>query len=285
MSFKWFTELGEKLHGVGTGPVLEPHLHNAYRLLHHPRNASVCRSGGYMLVGTGQRLDGLTDPLRDTFYPRRRVVSTGGAKTGGSARGTTADREIAGLVNKAQMPKSGAFSPYALRILHFIRRHGLQPFAAQFIVYDTDLRIATEIDLVCIDTMGSAAAEGRIVFVECKTGFDRNYDLQTGRFASPFVRDSRLTLIPMTYRNAHQLQALAQFIIARKNYGNLVHRAVVAVFTSSEDALYKISPEIEAVRYDVFCNLRARLASSEDETQRRGAAAAAKDSVMKSLFT
>jgi hypothetical protein len=279
-NLRWFAELATSLRGVGTAPTLPAKLATAYRLLNHPRNAAVKRRvGGYIEVASGRRLDGLTKPLRDVFHPYHRVVSTGGAKTGGAARGTQADREIADLVNHGRIPESGHFSPYAVRILAFLRQHDLQPCASQFIVYDTDLRIATEIDLVCVDN------GGRVVFVECKTGFDRNYEVSAGRLCSPFVENSALTAIEMTHRNAHQLQALAQFIIARRGHGDLVHRAVVAVFSATENSLYRISPELEAVRYDVFRNLRARVDAGEGAVRRKGAAAAAKNSYLRSLFT
>ena len=286
-SYAWCHELRRELVGVGTGGALHPALHAAYRLLRHDNNRAVRRLvGGYTVVGTGQRLDGLTQPLRDIFYPYHRVISTGGSRTGGSARGTQADHEVARLVNDGQMPAGGALHPYAERMLRFLHRHGLQPCAAQFLIYDLSLGIATEVDVVCVD-LSAPYRDGRpnVVIVECKTGFDKNYEAVSGRFCSPFVKDSGLTAIKMSYRTAHQLQALAQFVMLRVNYGPLVLRAVVLVLSATENSLYRVCPELEAVKFDVYSNLHQRVASTPEEVQRLGAAAAARAARMRSFFT
>ena len=287
-SLAWCHALQRELVGVGTGAALHPALHAAYRLLRHARNAAVARrvGEGYLLVATGERLSGLTQPLREVFYPYHRVASTGGARTGGSARGTRVDREVAALINRGVIPASGALHPYADRMLRFLHRHRLQPCAAQFIIYDTRLGIATEVDLVCVDLDAPASASrSNVVLVECKTGFDRNYEAVMGRFCSPFVERTMLTQISMTHRNAHQLQALAQFVIARVNYGPLVQRAAVLVLSEGENALYAISAELMAVRYDVYRNLEMRASHSPEDVQRRGAAAAAREARARALFT
>lgn len=283
----WYSDLGQRLRGTGTEPTIPPQFVEAYRVLNHPRNAFVARRpfAGYELVrdGTRERLDGLTKPLQDVFYPGHRVISTGGAATGGSTRGTVADKEVADLVNKGTLPADGSFSPYALRILRFLWRHNLQPCAAQFLVYDERIRIATEIDLVCVD-LRVPAGRRNVVFIECKTGFERNYEKPDGRFCSPYVPDSAISAITKNYRNTHQLQALVQLIMARLAYPALVRDVFVLVMRSGEDVLYPISRELRAVRYHVYTNLALRLAAGADETQRRGVEATAAADRIRALF-
>jgi hypothetical protein len=284
----WCHALRRELVGVGTGDALHPALHAAYRLLRHPNNAAVRRrvGEGYTLVETGQHLDGLTQPLRDIFYPANRAASTGGARTGGSSRGTQVDREITALVNRGAMPASGRLHPYAHRMLDFLHRHRLQPCAAQFIVYDLRLRIATEIDIVCIDLRARyEGGRSNVVFVECKTGFDRNYEVPSGWLFSPFVDSSPLTRIQMSHRAAHQLQALVQYMMGHLNYDRLVLRAVVLVLSESENRLFSVARDLDDCKYDVYQNLRLRLTHGAEEVHRRGAAAAAREARARAFFS
>jgi hypothetical protein len=244
----------------------------AYHLLHHVR-ARLIRNRPYRgfviedprATGARERelrLDGLTKELQALFYPSSRSKSTGGARTGGASRGNQVDAEIARLVNEGTPP--AAPNEYTAKTLQHLRDHGLQPFAAQFIVFDEHVRLATALDILCVDLACNDYAKN-IVNVQLKTGFDRNYDAASGVFRSPFVADSPLTRMVDSHRNKHQLQALVEHLLLSRNYGIVVKETRVLVIAEDMHSSYALGPQIRALAYDIYTNLQRRLrARAED---------------------
>ena len=285
MGDNWFYALNFLFNNTICSSRLEPKYLRAYQLLHHPRNKQVRKQPwmGYIIVDSKKRLEGLTKPLKAVFYPYQKCASTGGARTGGSARGNMADREIAALVNHGTIPANG-FSKYTIRILEYLRRLQLQPFASQFIVYDDNIGIATELDLLCVDH--TAPATDNVVNVQVKTGFDLNYEANDGEFlSSPYVANSKLARIHKNHRNCHQLQNLVEHMIVQLNYNRLLRESVVMVFSEEVSSLYRIGKDLMDAKMDIYQNLYKRQFDSDMQLQIKGITAGAAAKKAKKLFT
>lgn len=284
--YGWFSELAGTLNSIVSVNHVPPLLLNAYTLLHHPRRKLIRKQGwaGYVLTDGNVRLDGLTTPLRDVFHPYQKTLPTGGQRSGGSARGCTTDRELAALINFGVLPALGhaAFSKYTERVLAYLRKHGYQPFAAQYLVYDEALHIGTELDLLVIDL--SIPAGINVKNFQIKTGFDNNYEAGSQCFCSPYIPDSPLRSITTSHKNTHQLQVLAEHMIVQRNYGKLLHESCVLVFSEELTSLYRINASWIAVRRDVYANLLARLTDTKEDLEINGILAGAAAKRAKSLF-
>lgn len=248
-------------------------LRAAFHFFHHPRNKLVCKLPfkGFTLtggVGVGRsHLDGLTAQLETVFYPFSARKSTGGARSGGASRGNQVGAEIDRLVNQGLVPGgSGPSSAatlagahkYTLKTLQYLKDHQLQPFAAEMIVYDEKIGIATPIDIVCVD-LACKDLQRNIVMVELKTGFDLNYEAADGFFHSPFVKDSLLLTTTDSHKNKHQLQALVEHMLVTKNYGDFVRETRVLVISENIHSSYGLSKHIRGLAHHVYLNLYRRL--------------------------
>ena len=273
--YGWFAENKAILDAcMSFSQVKNSRLETAYLLYYHPRNKMVKKESfrGYVLKGEQKRqLNGLTEPLKQIFYPIQKSASTGGAKSGGSSRGNITDREIANLVNNGVFPAnlSEGFSVYTERVLAYLHKHELQPFSAQHLVFDETLNIATELDILCIDNKVTAPPNKNIVNIQLKTGFDKNYELKTGYFCSPYVDNSDLENIPTNHKNIHQLQNFAEHIILKRNYDNLVMESVVLVVSESVTSKYRIDRALVALEDDIYENLRLRLEKDPTELEKK----------------
>lgn len=175
------------------------------------------------------RLDGLTSQLTKVFHPVPLSFATGGAKSGGSARGNIVDNELKCLVNDGYV--NGSLHPYTLKTLHFLLSNGLQPFAAQVAVGDIDLKLATTLDLLCVDL--KLDNSNNVVNVQLKTGFDHQYERVGGKMLSPFFSDPILMNMDDSYFNRHKLQNLIEHWIIQQNYGFPLHRSEVLVISEN----------------------------------------------------
>ena len=286
---EWYCELNMLLARTVSEEACAPRYRNAWRLFHHTRRLLVKKQPwvGYVLTlpdGKTRRLEGLTKPLKSVFYPYQQIASTGGAKTGGSARGNAVDRELAALVNHGTIPGEG-FSKYTLQVMKYLKKHGLRPFAAQFLVYDENIGIATELDLLCVDEAVSVADANNVVNVQVKTGFDLNYEVEREHLSSPYVKDSMLKKIYMNHKNVHQLQTLAEHMIVQLNYDKLLRESVVLVFSEDVSSLYRIGHELMALKLDVYQNLYKRQQSSDADIQIAGIRAGAAAKKAHAMFT
>jgi len=292
IKMEWYYELNHLMTSTMSPVGLSPRYINAYKLFHHPRRHQIRKQPwvGYVMVtpdGKTRKLDGLTKPLKEVFYPYQRSESTGGAKTGGSARGNIVDKEIADLVNHCRV--STTLSKYTVQVLTYLKKHNLQPFAAQYLVFDENLGIATELDLLCIDLSVavslSGAAVDNVVNVQVKTGFDLNYETEKEYLSSPFVKDSAITRIYKNHKNTHQLQNLVEHMIVQLRYDRLLKESVVLVFSEEVNSLYRIGHMLMAVKADVYENLYKRQHVQPLDLQIKGMKAGAAAKKAKALFT
>jgi len=292
--YDWFNQLNRTLQKASSlKDISKTNLQNAYLLLHHPRNKMIRKQPwkGYVLTdhkisAVSKKMDGLTEPLKLLFYPYQKSAVTGGAKTGGSARGNTTDRELANLINNGKLPEpaDGSFTKYTERVLAYLHKHNLQPFSAQHLVFDEKLGIATELDLLCIYQKFDKPHDKNVVNVQVKTGFDKNYEVSSGHLCSPYVCDSKLTRVKKSYETTHQLQTLVEHMIVEKNYDDLLLESVVLVVSEEVTSKYRISSELFAVKEDVYENLVQRLTNDETELEINNVKAAAAMKKARTLF-
>lgn len=254
--YEWFRE-GSLMIMSGIPKASMPqNMHRAYDLLRHPRNANIKKKpwAGYVM-GTNTKMSGITKPLQRLFYPYQKSATTGGAKTGGSARGNVTDSELASLINKGAMP-SERFSVYTERTLAYLYKHKLKPVAAQFLVYDERMRLATELDLVCIDL--ARPVTNNVVNIQLKTGFDKNYDTACGRFLSPSKRpDSMIAKIQTSHKTKHQLQVLVEHMMVQINYDRALAKSSVIVMSEDVVSMYDVNAELYDAKYEIYdeiCN-------------------------------
>jgi hypothetical protein len=287
--YDWFFELNRKLTRASSlRDISNTNLQNAFLLMHHPRNKLVKKQPwkGYVYTKDGKKLDGLTEPLKRLFYPYHLNAVTGGAKTGGSSRGNRTDKELAGLINEGKLPISedGSFSTYTERVLAYLHKHNLQPFMAQHLVFDENLNIATELDLVCVYQKFNRPNDKNVVNVQIKTGFDKNYEVTSGHLCSPYVCNSKITRIKKSYETTHQLQNLVEHMMVTKNYDDLLLESVVLVVSEEVTSKYRISDHIFGVKDDVYENLKQRLVNDELELDINNIKTAAAMKKAKNMF-
>lgn len=283
VSLAWVHEARRMLGGLSsleaaqrTAPGLVP----AFRFLYHERHSRITKSGAFVVTRNGvkRKIDGLTKQLAETFHPFPLNISTGGQKTGGSARGGEVDLELASLINTGQIPQrrdsDGAPMPPSLnnftrRALEKLSEEKLQPVMAQVNVYDDEqeMELATALDMICIDwKVDLSKHPTNLVNVQLKTGFDLNYNKKGEPFYSLDVEDSELTRIHQSHANLHQLQVAMEHAIVQTRYGRPLHRSVVLVVTSTDATIYPLQSKFRrTLIIDIYRNLRKRRSTSSWE--------------------
>lgn len=205
--------------------------------------AALITSGPYPVKRTpfqgftvhGQPLDGLTTQLDQLFHPVPLDISTGGQATGGSSRGVRVDTQLSALVSSplGSPGVAGGFPlrlhDYTIRIVRRLRELGLRPFMSQVPVGSVPLRLATALDLLCVDE----TREGAIVNVQIKTGFERreNYGrTQTGAYFTN-LGDSP---IADSYEMRHLLQVIAEHLIVQTAYSRPLAYSMLMVVSANQ---------------------------------------------------
>lgn len=225
------------------------------------------------------RYDGLTDQLTKVFHPLALSISTGGAATGGSARGMRVDDELAKLINRPNSYADG-YNRYTHRTVQELYRLNLRPFWAQVPVGSIELNLATALDLLCVDEKDPG---GGLVNVQLKTGFEihRNYiSIARDSFLqSPYVKDAALATYGDSHAARHLLQVTAEHIIVQTAYGNPLSYSLLMVVSLNKTRSVQIpfrnqnenSEEFpmppQPPPEEVFENLKKRTDEMEVETE------------------
>lgn len=196
----------------------------------------------------GQPLDGLTTQLDQLFHPIPLDISTGGLATGGSSRGVRVDTQLSALISSPPGSRGVAggvpLHDYTVRIIQRLRELGLRPFMSQVPVGSVRLRLATALDLICVDEL----RDGALVNVQIKTGFERreNYSRsQPGAYftnlGEPPIADS--------YEMRHLLQVIAEHLIVQTAYDRPLAYSMLMVVSANQittrcipDAALRIQP-------------------------------------------
>jgi hypothetical protein len=224
-----------------------------------PFSGFVLESGD--AAGENTKLDGLTGELNRVFHPIPLGVSTGGAATGGAVRGMKVDQELAHIVNKREWPLQ--VHPYTAKTITELILKKLRPFACQVAVGSLKMRLATSVDIVCVNENDP---HGGLVNVQLKTGFERNYTKTDGMFFhAPFHSDPALECIEDTHANRHLLQLCAEHLIIQTAYNNPLDHSVLMVISQNEHKTFVIGQGDMSIvtkipPLSVFLNLKKRTA-------------------------
>lgn len=214
-------------------------LYRAARSLHNLITAGPypVRLGAFQgFVVHGQPLDGLTTQLAQLFHPVPLDISTGGLATGGSSRGMRVDAQLAALVNTSSLSTAstggaGGVPPlhdYTARIVRRLRELGLRPFMAQAPVGSVPLRLATALDLLCVDER----RDGALVNVQIKTGFERRENYSRQQPGAYFTNTS--APVPDSHEMRHLLQVMAEHLIVQTAYGHPLAYSMLMVVSASQ---------------------------------------------------
>lgn len=240
----------------------------ALNILRCPTFASVKYGRGFSIYG--QKLNGLTDQLKEMFHPIPINVPTHSQKDG-SRRGMIVDRELKMLINDAKMPDDGMLSGFTINTLRALRRRELCPFACQVNVGDVHLGIGTALDILAVDLRSRDF--NNVVNIQLKTGFRQNYDKPQRRaaFRTPFVGFRCIRRLPYTYRSMHILQVVAEHSITQVNHNKPLATSVVLVVKT--DSLVDSNPyewvympeNFEHIAVAMRMNLQMRKTKSDHE--------------------
>jgi hypothetical protein len=260
MDLKWFTEGRTIINGASSARSVPPQLTAAFNFLRNSLVGNVSllpyRGGFVPTPGAASNaatvaFDGLTDQLKRVFYPVKLDVPTGGGRTGGASRGCAVDRELADLINLNKMPAGGTLHPYTVKTLTQLQREKFKPFACQVAVAYPQLNIATALDIVCVTT------EGKLVNIQLKTGFDKNYNTAQGCLFSPFVKCPPLSQMPDSHASRHMIQLMAEHVIVQMAYGEPLLDSYLLII--SEDTHTLISTlKNPALAVGIYQNLQKR---------------------------
>jgi hypothetical protein len=200
--------------------------------------------------------DGLTEQLKLLFHPVQLNVSTGGARTGGSSRGMKVDRELEKLINHGTIPET--LHRYTIKTMRQLRSENLRPFWAQVAVGDKQLKLATALDMLCVD------ANGHVVNVQLKTGYDRNYDTARGHLMVPFA-DNReeckcdaIARLPDCFASRNMLQLISENMILQRNHAGLIDRSLLMVISEHVHRVVEMPPTMENIQRGLAANLLVR---------------------------
>lgn len=240
---------------------------NAFRLLKKIKKADISLTKhGFTTRDEKQNMivfDGLTSKAKVVFAPVTKSLGTGGAETGGASRGMKTDKQIENLINYGKLPDDGCFNMFTANALASLTQLSLIPFYAQVPVADPDLGIATALDILCVDLRVKVDTSDpwqtpNIVNVQLKTCGDKNYDTSMGYMRSPFVQNSPIKNIELSYKNMNFMQVLIEYMIVQRNYDNPLCNAAILRITDTVNEYLLLPAEFFRVQKDVYTNLMCR---------------------------
>jgi hypothetical protein len=198
------------------------------------------------------QLEGLTTELKKLFFQLNDALPTGGAKTGGVRRGNEVDYELKQLVNN-QVIKDQIwdYNQYTIKILKEMKDKNIRPFWAQVPVGDLEMKLATNLDILCVDQ------KGKIINIQIKTtGLDTNYEKTTGKMMSLIQKSPIIQGIDDSLKMRHIVQATVEHYLAQTHFDNIIDRTEVwTIFSNVERPLtMNISDHITHVQTTEILN-------------------------------
>ena len=197
--------------------------------------------------GDGKRYTGLTKALRKAFWPNysyeearkgavknrtyeqrkrdrrkknsmiswreRKIELSKGKRPHGIELGSVVHKQLEDFANMNEIEFANKYqeiNAYTAKVIEALRQWRLRPVlgGAELQIYDENLRIATAIDMVCVDV-----TNGMPVLVEIKTGSEGHFNLPTNIMMSCPL--DNFDSMPV---NQARLQVLLARIIIRKRY-------------------------------------------------------------------
>jgi len=219
----------------------------ALHIANHPRNARVsycgpprrcyCVDKRWPMRGVHAVIDKFYVPyakraLRNRLPRNVRANATQGAECGGNSaldHGVNVDRDIDLYVNLCMAARAHVSNarwraavlaqykrcrdPCSERIVHFLSKRRWLPLRTQQCIYDSELRIATAIDILCVDLRTNAP-----IIVELKTTFHDDHHAYYESAATDGAQLRHVPATPYSYVNADLLQLYLTTLIVRRNY-------------------------------------------------------------------
>lgn len=263
MDCTWFHELRRAIDNAKTEKdITNNKWRAAWRVMHKSTIGTVRLQAFHGFVSSEEdgslfRYEGLTKKLEDLFHPLPLNISTGGARTGGSARGMAVDRELADLINKGEVPRNEPLHRYTQKTLLCLKEANLKPFWAQVPIGDRELKLATALDMLCIDTNS-----GGIVNVQLKTGYDLNYTKANGNFVVSLgslhedCKCEAIERMPDSHESRNLLQLIAENMLVQRNHKNILSNSVLMVISETEHKCYHLPPNMENIQRGIVNNLK-----------------------------
>lgn len=176
---------------------------------------------------TGQRFRGVTAALRLAYwsdYCFKTAKTDGTEGTGNnryvkgptaSKRGSLVDQQIDRIIQGK--PLDG--KPHAFTVLAFkaFRAAALQPVASQVVVFDQERRLATAVDILCVNS------ERQHVVVELKCSSNFKYHAFSGPMKHEF------STLRNSIANQHAVQTLVTRALFERTYGAKAVAAVLKI--------------------------------------------------------
>jgi hypothetical protein len=169
-------------------------------------------------VETGARFKGITAALKRVFWSDYRFAKAQTLDAVGvgnspfmkgptaSRRGTLVDKQVSSLIEgRPVVGKIHAFTGLAFRAM---REANLRPVASQVVVFDESRRLATAVDILCVN------ARAQNVIVELKCSSDFKYTAATGPMKHEFAQLSN------SLANQHIVQTLVTRELFQRTYGD-----------------------------------------------------------------
>jgi len=248
---------------------------NVLSIVNHPRNRRVRYRGApsrcfwvddkHPMRGVHSVIDTLYLPFAKSQLPRRlpRDVRAGNARNrhcvGNSPldHGVNVDRDMDVYVelcvragcriadadwHRAVLQKHNrCCDPCSRRLVAFLRRRHWLPLRTQQVIFDHKLRLATAIDLLCIDTRTHDA-----VVIELKTTFHASHEYYERDSADGAHLCHVQPPTAYSYVNADLLQLYLTMVMLRRNYcrdGATVRGYLVRVPSQGSIATYDVSSD------------------------------------------
>lgn len=212
---------------------IEPRYKAAFAFIHHPNmSCYMVRNRAFVRKVDGALMNGITEQIKRIIHPYDLNIATGGAKTGGSARGRLVDKQLADLINHGIYPEKNKFHKYTLKVMEYLLDNDLIPVASQVLVACDTLMLGTPLDLICVDGR-MEDFDNNLVNIQLKTGFDKNYEKANGKMMSPFFSSPILMELDDSYFNRHMIQNMIEHWIVNMNYDKALGRSQVLVVSEN----------------------------------------------------
>jgi hypothetical protein len=184
---------------------------------------------------------GLTDEIKRVFYSNALNVCTGGARTGGAARGSEVDRELAQIINEGLAPPD--LNAYTVKVLEYLAERRYKPFLCQALVKCPDIGILTRLDILCVDmNVANYARRSNLVNIQLKTtGTRESFEVGLSYMTSPVLSSTHVERLRDSYLDRALVQCVIEHYIVQETYAYdrgqpLARTIVLGVFSNREQA-------------------------------------------------
>jgi hypothetical protein len=162
---------------------------------------------------------------------------------GGQMRGSIVHKQLMMYANKYSIEEFSkqfmAIHPYSIKAFQFLKTNNWDPITAELAIGDTDLMIATAIDMVCMDQ------NGKVILIEWKTGMDYSMLRGTTQMDGPVHEDDcplnqaflQLLFGKIILEMQYGIRSDEEYVVQIKHSGVVEYR-IPSTFLGKKNALY-----------------------------------------------